>query len=95
MANKHETILIGIKKGKVNENPILNNKEDIQGVHTITLYIGPGRQNEYYEYILHLNPKRIVFNPGTENLELIEMAQQQDIECIEDCTLMMLDSGRY
>ncbi|MDZ7740355.1 MAG: CoA-binding protein [Bacteroidota bacterium] len=95
MANKHETILIGIKKGHISNNPILNSKVDLQGVHTVTLYLGPARQQEYYDYILKMRPKRIIFNPGTENPELVERAQLQGIETLEDCTLMMLDTGRY
>lgn len=93
--HKHEVIPLGIKQGEVAGQSIIHGRPEIEDVHTITLYIGPSRQKEYYEYLISLSPKRIIFNPGTENPELKNMAQQKGIETLEDCTLMMLDSGRY
>ncbi|TNE56910.1 MAG: CoA-binding protein, partial [Bacteroidetes bacterium] len=64
-------------------------------VDTVTLYVGPQRQVPYYEYILSLHPKRIIFNPGTENPELEALAEAQGIEVVEGCTLVMLSIGGY
>jgi uncharacterized protein len=69
--------------------------EDIGNVHTITLYMSAKNQKEYYNYILSLNPKRIIFNPGTTNPELSEIAQKAGIEVIDDCMLVMLNTGKY
>lgn len=94
---KHEIVPVGIKKGEVFGSPILNifDKPGIADVDTITLYIGPQRQPQWYEYILSLSPKRIIFNPGTENETLIKMAAERGIEAVEGCTLVMLRSNHY
>ena len=64
-------------------------------VHTVTLYLNPSHQKEYYDYILSLRPKRIIFNPGTENAELYRLANDHDIETREACTLVLLSTGQY
>jgi uncharacterized protein len=86
---------VGIKKGEIGGIEIVRERPDYGDIHTITLYVGPPRQKEYYQWLLSLNPKRIIFNPGTENPEFIKMAKEQGIEVLEDCTLIMLNSGRY
>ena len=94
---QHEMVPVGIKKGKVAGQEILDlrQKPEIDNVDTITLYVGPQNQTEWYEYIIGLKPKRIIFNPGTENDTLIEMAENAGISTVEDCTLVMLRNGRY
>jgi predicted CoA-binding protein len=69
--------------------------DDIIPIHTITLYLGPANQPEYYDYILSLHPERIIFNPGTHNPELIKLAQRQGIEVVEGCMLVMLKTGQF
>lgn len=93
----YEFIPIGIKKGEVYGEEILNlrDKPKIEDVDTVTLYLGPQNQPEWYEYILGLNPKRIIFNPGTENYEFEEKARMQGIDVLEACTLVMLGVGNY
>lgn len=86
---------IGLRPGEVDGIFFKTGFPDLEGIHTITLYIGPVRQPQYYEYLLGLKPKRIIFNPGTENHEFIEMARKQGIEVEENCTLVMLDSGMF
>ena len=87
---------VGIKSGKVFDIEIVNNKEiPDEEIHTITLYIGPKNQVEWYDYILNVNPKRIIFNPGTENAELENLANKNGIETIEACTLVMLAADTY
>ncbi|MCC5936983.1 MAG: CoA-binding protein [Lunatimonas sp.] len=88
---------VGIKSGEVLGQPILNLKEKppINEVHTITLYIGPQNQPEWYDYLLSLAPKRIIFNPGTENPELAKMAKENGIETLYACNLVMLSSGQF
>jgi len=94
---KHEFVPVGIKTGEVFGEPILNirDKPAIADVDTITLYIGPQRQPEWYDYLLSLKPKRIIFNPGTENDELEQLAEAQGIEAVEACTLVMLRTNQY
>ncbi|HYI77099.1 MAG TPA: CoA-binding protein [Chryseolinea sp.] len=93
----HDTVLLGIQKGEINGNKILNIREKpiLENVDTITLYIGPQRQPEWYDYLLSLKPKRIIFNPGTENEEFQNRAEQQGVEVLEACTLVMLRSRQY
>ena len=93
----HEIVPIGIKKGKVEGEEILDIRQspEIEDVDTITMYIGPAHQPPYYNYLLGLKPKRIIFNPGTENYEFANMAREQGIEVDEACTLVMLRVGLY
>lgn len=94
---QHPIVPVGIKKGMVAEQEILNlhEKPVIADVDTVTLYIGPRHQPEWYDYILSLKPQRIIFNPGTENRELYQRAVEQEIEAVEACTLVMLRAGTY
>ncbi|MBX7125825.1 MAG: CoA-binding protein [Cyclobacteriaceae bacterium] len=93
----HPFIPLGISKGEVLGHEIvdLSGKPAISDVDTVTLYIGPHRQPEYYQYILSLKPRRIIFNPGTENLEFQQLARQAGIEPVVACTLVMLRTGQY
>ena len=92
-----EFIPVGIKKGSIFKEEILNlrDKPSIENVHTITLYLGPQNQREWYDYILKLNPTRIIFNPGTENPELMKLAAAQGIKTEAACTLVLLSTGSY
>ena len=93
----HEIVPLGIRKGNVIDEPILDirTKPEINGVDTITMYIGAWRQPEWMDYLLSLKPKRIIFNPGTENPEFEQKAEAAGIEAVEGCTLVMLRSGQY
>lgn len=88
---------VGIRKGEVFGEIIQDLRESpmIDDVHTVTLYLGPQNQEPYYEYILGLKPQRIIFNPGTENDELMELAQKNGIETEEGCTLVMIRIGAF
>jgi len=91
----HEVIPIGIREGIIEDQRILTGKPTIEQVHTVTLYVGIEKQNAYYDYIFSLHPKRIIFNPGTENDEFAQRAESKGIETITDCTLVMLNSDRF
>jgi predicted CoA-binding protein len=91
----HEVVPVGIKAGSIKGLNIETNRPALAKVDTLTLYVGPANQKDWYSYILGLNPKRIIFNPGTENDELMKMAQDKGIETIEACTLVMLSLGNY
>ena len=69
--------------------------DDITGVHTVTLYLSAANQNEYYSFILSLKPKRIIFNPGTANPELENLALKNGIKVVNECMLVMLDRGLF
>lgn len=88
---------VGIKKGEVLGKKILNLREKppIPEVDTITVYIGPQNQPEWYEYLLSLKPNRVIFNPGSENKEFMDLLKEKSIEVIPACSLVMLSSGQF
>jgi|SRR5690606_10202280 len=94
---QHPIVPLGVHEGEVFEEPILDirDKPDIQDVDTITLYVSPKNQEGWYEYLLSLNPKRIIFNPGTENKKFLEMAKAHNIDTVTGCTLVMLRTNQY
>lgn len=93
--NKIPLVALGIKDGVINGLTILKGKPLIEDIHTITIYISPKHQAEYYGYFLSLKPKRIIFNPGAENMELFLLAKSNNIEVVNACTLVMLSIGDY
>lgn len=96
-AKAMDFIPIGIKKGQVFGREILNLrlKPELEGIHTITLYIGPANQAEWIDYLIGLKPKRIIFNPGTENPDFFKKAKEAGIEVLPACTLVMLNTNQY
>lgn len=88
---------MGIHGGEFQGEPILDLKARprVEDVDTVTLYLAPRNQKEWYDYILSLEPKRIIFNPGTENEELMQKAEEKGIETVIGCTLVMLRTGQY
>ena len=92
-----EFVPVGLKKGEVFGKSILEigKRPAVSDVHTITLYIGTQHQPEHYDYMLSLKPKRVIFNPGTENLEFEKMVEASGAEALQACTLVLLRSGQY
>jgi predicted CoA-binding protein len=91
----HTIVNVGIKTGEVAGVPIEKPETIHDDIDTITLYVGPINQPPLYDYILNTHPKRIIFNPGTENSELRRMANDKGIETEYACTLVMLSVGQY
>jgi predicted CoA-binding protein len=92
---QHPVVAIGKKRGRVGVVNIETDHAPVNAIDTVTLYLNPKNQQEYYDYILSLKPKRIIFNPGTENSELIRRAKENGIEPVIGCTLVMLSNGMY
>lgn len=89
-------IAIGLRNAMIDNIQIIKGKpENLGNIHTIGLYLGPKNQGEYYDYIISLKPERIIFNPGTWNPELAELARKANIEVVDDCMLAMLNCGHY
>lgn len=93
--HNHPVVAIGRKPETVFDVEVATEKEPFNDVDTVTLYLNPKNQEQYYDYILSLHPKRIIFNPGTENEELERLAHQKGIQTMEGCTLVMLSTGQY
>ncbi len=91
----HEVVPVGIKAGVINGIQIINGKPAINDIDTVTLYVGPKNQEEWKDYVLSLKPKRVIFNPGTENEDFEQLLRINNIEPIEACTLVMLSIGNF
>ncbi|MFC3560628.1 CoA-binding protein [Pedobacter jamesrossensis] len=91
----HDIVNVGIKRGEVAGVEIEKPGEIHNDIDTITLYIGPALQAQYHDYILKTKPKRVIFNPGTENYELEKLLNANGIEPLEACTLVLLSTGQY
>ena len=91
----HPVVAIGKKNAMVADVLIEKQKKEWNDVDTVTLYLNPTHQQQYYDYILSLKPKRIIFNPGAENDELADLAIKNGITPIEACTLVLLSTNQY
>lgn len=94
-AKKIKTSAVGLKEGLVDDVFINIGKPDFTDIHTVSLYLNPKRQKDYYNYIIALKPKRVIFNPGTENIELMDLLEKNDIEFEVACTLTLLATNQF
>ncbi len=86
---------LGLREGKVLDVKIDTERINYKNIDTVTLYLNPKRQEEYYNYIINLKPRRVIFNPGTENLKFVELLQENNIESEIACTLVLLSTNQY
>jgi len=93
--HQHPVVAVGAREGKINDVNIITGTPYFSDIHTLSLYLGPARQKNVYDYILNLNPKRIIFNPGTENPEFYKLAEEKGIEVEEACTLVLLSTNQF
>ncbi|MBB5285209.1 hypothetical protein HNQ92_003366 [Rhabdobacter roseus] len=91
----HPIVQIGLKEGTTAGVKIEKEKVPIDDLDTVTLYVGPRNQPEYYDYVRSLRPRRVIFNPGTENDEFEALLRQDGVQVLEACTLVMLSVGSY
>lgn len=91
----HPVKAIGLKKSIVEDVMIETVPTISDDIDTVTLYLSPAHQEQYYDYILSLNPKRIIFNPGAENVELEKLANKKGIKTMDACTLVMLGTNQF
>ncbi len=91
----HPVVSIGLRAGEVAGVTIETGKPDYSGIDTVTIYLNPFNQEPFFEYILELKPRRVIFNPGTENNYFARQCREAGIEVVEHCTLIMLDAGDY
>lgn len=93
--NNVETIALGLRKGTVEDVIVETEKLNFEKVDTVTLYLNSKRQEEYYDYIIALAPKRVIFNPGTENIDFIRLLNKKGINSEIACTLVLLSTKQY
>ena len=91
----HPIDLIGLREGKIGNDPIQTGTPELHDVDTVTMYVGPQNQPAYYDYVKSLKPKRVIFNPGAENPDFARLLADDGIEPINACTLVMLSVGTY
>ena len=91
----HPVEAVGLKKGVVAGVEISTEKKQFEDFDTVTLYLNPKRQVEYYDYIVSLKPKRVIFNPGTENPDFYEILKKNNIKSEVACTLVLLGTNQY
>lgn len=93
----HDIVPVGLKRGEIFGKEILDARKRpmVDKVDTVSLYVGPSNQDGLFEYILQLKPSRVIFNPGTENPEMMKALEAKGIEVVEGCTLVMLRSQQY
>lgn len=96
LRNKNVPVVaIGLRKGTVDDVHIETEKIAFKNIDTVTLYLNPKRQKEYYNYVVSLQPKRVIFNPGTENMEFVALLQKNNIISEVACTLVLLSLNQY
>ncbi|MEP7164690.1 MAG: CoA-binding protein [Ferruginibacter sp.] len=95
VAHDHPVVALGKKPGMIGNTAITTDKKIMEDIDTVTLYLNPENQKPYYDYILALKPKRIIFNPGAENEELETLANENGIKTMEACTLVLLSTSQY
>lgn len=91
----HDVELLGLKTGQIQDHPIQTGFPALTDIDTVTMYVGARNQAGYVDYLKQLKPRRVIFNPGAENPDLSRQLQQEGIEPIEACTLVMLSIGNY
>ncbi|WP_306639524.1 CoA-binding protein [Sanyastnella coralliicola] len=90
-----EVFPIGIRDGHIGGDKIITTRPLLENIDTVTLYVGPRNQSSWFDYILQLAPKRVIFNPGTENEELYRILEENGIKYEIACTLVLLSTGSY
>jgi uncharacterized protein len=91
----HEVVALSKKAGSIEGLRFIIQTEPIENIDTVSLYVGPKNQPEYFNYILQLSPKRVIFNPGTENSTFAQLLLENNIQALEACTLVLLSTGQY
>ena len=95
LQHSHDVSLVGIKKGEVFGLPIQLDQPLLEEIDTVTLYVGPANQEGLIDYFKSINPRRVIFNPGTENPELERALEKAGILTEEACTLVLLHTGQF
>ena len=95
LRNEQEVVAVGFKEGLIVDEEIQLGMPHIENVHTVSIYIGSSRQSDYYDYIISLKPKRVIFNPGTVNPEFMGRLKREGIEPVAECMLVLLNDGEY
>jgi predicted CoA-binding protein len=91
----HTVLAIGQNTGEIAGVKIYTKAIPVKNIDTITLYLNPARQRDYYNYIIEAKPKRVIFNPGTENPEFFQLLELNNIRAEVACTLVLLTTNQF
>ncbi|MDA8558820.1 CoA-binding protein [Flavobacteriaceae bacterium] len=95
LLNNVDVRALGLRTGLIDNVFIEKDFVKFKNIHTVTLYLNSVRQRDYYDYIISLNPQRVIFNPGTENIEFYNLLKNNSIKYLEACTLVLLSTNQY
>ncbi len=95
VGNGHPVIALGAKEGAIGDRPIVVGRPNIVALDTVSMYLNPRNQDQYLDYLINLKPKRVIFNPGSENPTFMKKLTEAGIEVLPACTLVMLSVGNY
>jgi len=95
VAKGHTVVAIGLREGEISGVRITTEMEPFSNIDTVTLYLGYKHQHHYYDYVISLQPKRVIFNPGTENPEFYNLLLENNIQAEAACTLVLLGTDQY
>lgn len=93
--HNHPVVAVGLRSGRIEDIVIHTDQPQEKDVDTVSLYVGPANQEYWLPYIASLHPRRLILNPGTENVTIMDWARKHEIEPVEACTLVMLSVGTY
>lgn len=93
--NNYEVVGVGLREGEIAGVKVLTGKPIIENIDTVTVYLRAARQEGYYDYIISLDPKRVIFNPGTKNFEFEKLLEMHNIAFENSCTLVLLSTKQY
>ncbi len=91
----HEIIQVGRRDGHAHNQPIFSGHPKVDKVHTLTLYMNPKALMEHKDYLVSLQPARVIFNPGTESVALANVFKENGVEVLNACTLVMLRTSQF
>ncbi|MBB1140320.1 CoA-binding protein [Myroides sp. WP-1] len=91
----HEVVAHGLRKGQVLDVDIETELQPYNDIDTVSLYLNPQRQEDFYAYIIQLKPNRVIFNPGTENPDFYKQLIKNNIGYEEACTLVLLRTNQF
>ena len=86
---------LGLYKGEIMDVKIRTQPLNFKNIHTVSIYLRYQNQFQYLNYLISLNPKRVIFNPGSENEVLMNKLKEKKIRCENSCTLVLLSTNQY
>ncbi len=91
----HEVLLVSPKLAELEGHKVFANLSEVGSVDTLTMYVSEKISSSMIDEILSFKPGRVIFNPGSENQELMEKLKSKGVEVEPACTLVLLSTGQF